>query len=511
MTGTAQIVTFEKLYYFNNSPTDGAATCFRQTPDGGYIIGGSQFIFPDAPCLVRTDANGDTVWVKHYNFGQANIRDVVVTTDSGFAIVGFDETNAMNFFVARLNGLGDTIWTRKFDIPGGYSGGHAIRQTSDGGFIVAGAADNPVAYDGLLIRMDASGDTLWTKKYGGTGTIRFNCVEETQDGGFIICGTNELGSSANKLLLIKTNSAGDTLWTRKYGATSTNQAMGNWVSPTTDGGYIVTGGVKDGVNWFDVLLMKTDSAGNVAWAKKYWGPPNYDDIGRSVQQTSDGGFAVGAFMPAPCGYSPVLIKTDANGDTTWINSYCDNLGLNDEAWYAQPTTDGGYAFCGRSRFNGVGSSGMWLVKADANGSTQCNTLPYVIPYDSVQMSLFSATTVVSGGMPVSHPSLAISGGCTVLTMCTTLEIPEEQDHTAIIYPNPVTDDGTITIRTENTTGAVSVSIMDVTGRILCTRETVAVNGEIHLVLDPAGFSAGLYTCTISQANGECIAAQFVIQ
>jgi len=186
---------------------------------------------------------------------------------------------------------GDTLWTRTY---GGSSNdwGECLRQTSDGGYIIAGATRSFGAgsYDVYLLKTDSSGDTLWTHTYGGSSEDRGYSVQETSDGGFIVAGqTESFGAGESDLYLVKSNSSGDTLWTHAYGGSSSD--YGYSVQETSDGGYIVVGVTGSfGAGGYDVYFLKTDSSGDTLWSRTYGGSGS--DWGESVQHTSDGGYIV---------------------------------------------------------------------------------------------------------------------------------------------------------------------------------------------------------------------------
>ncbi|MFZ8835330.1 MAG: hypothetical protein ACO2O5_14235, partial [Candidatus Caldipriscus sp.] len=149
----------------------------------------------------------------------------------------------------------------------------SVRQTSDGGYIVAGGTESFGAggWDALLIKTDANGNVQWAKTYGGSNRYRAFSVQQTSDGGYIVGSwISPASSTVDDILLIKTNASGNLQWAKTYGGTGDDQV--NSVRQTSDGGYIVAGGTESfGAGDWDALLIKTNASGNLQWAKTYGG------------------------------------------------------------------------------------------------------------------------------------------------------------------------------------------------------------------------------------------------
>jgi len=233
-----------------------------------------------------------------------------------------------------------------------------------GGYIIAGITSSfGVNTDVWLIKTNASGNTLWTRTYGGTSWDLGEDVKQTTDGGYIIAGWTRSFGNSDQVYLVKTNASGDTIWTRTYGGT--NQDWGNSVQQTLDGGYIVAGWTNSFGNTWQVYLIKTNASGDTLWTRTYGGA--MEEYGYSVHQTTDRGYiVVGVTSSFGNNYQVYLIKTNASGDTLWTRTY--GGAAYDEGRTVQQTSDGGYIIAGSTASFGPGSYDVYLIKTDVNGN-----------------------------------------------------------------------------------------------------------------------------------------------
>ncbi|MBC8277483.1 MAG: T9SS type A sorting domain-containing protein [FCB group bacterium] len=346
----------------------------QQTTDGGYVIAGyteTNCLGPSDVYIVKTDENGDTLWTNTFGGSYDDYaRSVQQTTDGGYIIAGLTisyGSGSFDVYLIKTDANGDMLWTNTF---GGsdYDYGYSVQQTNDGGYVITGCTFSYGAgfTDVYLIRTDANGRTLWTNTFGGSGDD-FGCsVQQTTDSGYIITGwTGSYGAGGSDVYLIKTDAEGDTLWTNTFGGSAIEYGWS--VQQTTDGGYVITGFTFSyGAGSADVYLIKTDANGNEVWINTFGG--SYDDYARSVQQTNDGGYIItGRTDSYGAGeYDVYLIKTDANGDTLWTKTVGGSS--NDYGESVQQTTDGGYIITGYTDSYGAGEGDVWLIKVDAEGT-----------------------------------------------------------------------------------------------------------------------------------------------
>ena len=216
---------------------------------------------------------------------------------------------------------------------GGYNDiGLDVKELSSGGYIVVGHSGSQVGAgsDVYLLRADANGNMLWTRTYGGDQDDWGDTVWETSDGGFMILGGSRsffpgAGYPYADAYVIRTNSAGDTLWTKTYSNWDGNDDFVYAMTPTSDGGYVMVGTSFDRV-W----LVKINSAGTTLWSSLYEIGTN--EYASSIKETSDGGYTITGSVKMGPSATPrdfFLFKVgSATGLRTAVPAVADQFYLN---------------------------------------------------------------------------------------------------------------------------------------------------------------------------------------
>jgi len=333
------------------------ASCIEQTKDGGYIVVG------------RTYSNDGDVSGNH----------------------GTDD-----LWIVKIDKNGKIQWE---ECIGGTEtdGGWSVKQTADGGYVVAGYAfgeskDGNVEYDLLLVKLDETGKIQWQRSYGGSGYDYAMSVQQTRDGGYIVAGStnsNDRDVSENHGLfdywVLKLDSDGNIQWQSCFGGSSPDYAQS--IQQTVDGGYIVVGytsssdgDVKEKHRFDDIWIVKLDETGKIQWQKCLGG--NGDDAGFAVRQTLDRGYIMVGHTYSDEGDVSFyhedgdgwVVKLDENGKIQWHR--CLGGKLDDGARSVQQTSDGGYIVAGYTYSDDGDVSGnrgdrdAWLVKLDSNGNIE---------------------------------------------------------------------------------------------------------------------------------------------
>lgn len=300
--------------------------CVSSTNDSGYIITGTTNTnFVQKILLLKTDKNGNQEWLNEYNTGgNESGYSVIQTLDGGYAIIG--DTNGY-IKLLKIDENGNLNWQRTFNQGWGLS----VIQNNDGSYIISGNSNYPTTY---IIKTDSLGYEIWnTQIYNCEAG---DCIKATNDNCYITTGIKDNNGNFD-MILIKINATGDTLWTNCYGGAGSQEGRSLFVN--SDGSYIISGNTDEPSNGgVDLYLTKVDSQGNFIWENNFGGQ-NYD-AGHCVIQTLDGGFI-------SCGHQDnesYIVRTDENGNEFWS----DNIWSFYPAYSVIQNLDGSFVFTGSS-------------------------------------------------------------------------------------------------------------------------------------------------------------------
>jgi hypothetical protein len=292
------------VHHILNADQDGGFSC--RLSDGGYAVlaesGGRIFVR-------KFNQAGDSVWDYRSTWG-GPISAIIPTFDGGCLVAGRIPDTSLDMGAIKLAADGHEEWARWYDEPRMFdSWAHGAAQTRDSGYILCGEANNYSSTNMRLARLSPNGDSAWTRLYSGPVGPMLNAVVETPDNGFLAAGYEfDTLSSLDALYLLRTDSAGNLLWTHDIavpGAATQAAAL----RPTSDGGYVVVGQI----DWTDsarVWLLKTDANADTVWTRILGGPGK--ETGADVEQTTDGGYVVVGTSDS-AGGSVLIIKTDSLG------------------------------------------------------------------------------------------------------------------------------------------------------------------------------------------------------
>ena len=423
--------------------------------------------YAQAPSIQWEKTFGGTEWDQG--------RSVYQTTDGGYIVAGYTESYGAgqeDIYLVKTDSYGNTIWTRTFgDVMGDH--GFSVQQIYDDGYIIAGVTSSYGAgsQDAYLIRTTSSGDTVWTRTFGGTDSDRFYSARLSPANKIVAAGsTRSFGAGNYDLFLVQTDPFGNTIWTRTYGGASSDGASS--VNYTSDGGWIVAGSTWSfGAGRSDFYLIKTNDLGDTQWSATY-GTADIE-VANSVQQTTDGGYIVAGYTESSEQYSRdvYVVKTDINGSVQWTETY--GGANNDFAYSIQQTADEGYIIAGYTSSFGAGSSSAYVIKIDSGGNVQWTETYGGTAIDNA----FSIQQTADGGYILSGTTTSCGAGAYDVYLIK-LEPPvgtEESYEVEIetsptvslesISPNPSFSNMNITYSIPAFTN-VELSVVDLSGRLV---------------------------------------------
>jgi hypothetical protein len=365
--------------------------CAIQTLDGGYALTGITVSWgagSDDVYLIKTDAQGNTMWIQTYGgSGEDFGYSVVQTSDLGYIIAGYTGSFGVggDVYLIKTDSLGDTLWTRTYG-DNDHDHGFSVIAHPDGGYAITGGSYGQGGTNVYLIKTDSAGTALWTKTYGGPDLDQGRSVTLSDDGCYVITGTTySFGAGLYDVYLIKTDSLGDTLWTRTYGGMYDEH--GYSVITLPDGGYAI-GGVTSsyGSGYDDAYLIRTNSAGDTLWTKTYGGA-GYDNA-YSVALSSDMGYVLtGWTMSFGAGEDDVyIVKTDSLGNLLWTQTY--GGGEHDYGYSIANTTDDEYLIIGSTASFGAGAYDVWLLRTEPDVGINDNKSAVVTDHE-IKTTIFS--------------------------------------------------------------------------------------------------------------------------
>lgn len=480
MIPSAAQTTFQKRFL----SIDAEPASVQQTFDGGYVaLGFKGNSLQSGIFIIKTDANGDTSWTKIYRATSTTSPttgfSIEQTADSAYVIGG--EICCINnagsdMFIIRMDVNGDSLWTRVLH-NSGTGGALMVRQTPDGGFLVAGD------YLNLLVKLSASGSAEWSKSYSPyVGTIS---DIQVVNGGYVLTG--------DEMAFMKIDTAGNFLLEKTY------SALGYWpygsaLLSTFDGGFIIAGNIQDNSQFMHsyIFLVKTDSIGDTLWTR-YYGQNGGNNQLYSIVQTNDGGYVftgstrAAFWMDTTIVISDFIVKINSSGDTLWTRTYPNG---NFSCRGINKTNDGGLIITG-SKLSG-GWPYLVLAKTDSLGHTGCgegSTPISNLPFVTTVSNLITADSSVV--ITERFPVISIFSGCTADSInCSSVGIPlisSVSESLFEIIPNPASEKFTIRFPSLISKGTVEIYSM-LGGNVFIENISDKLETEIEL----KNVSSGMY-------------------
>lgn len=427
--------------------------------------------------LIKTKANGDTVWKKQYDFapniGGDLFVDVLELPDKNYLVLGATYDSIIqngDICLAKIDTNGVLMWLKKFthldyDQPGG------MQLTSDNKIIIVGnSSPNPnTTYNNiLLIKTDINGNLIWRKTFGDSYDEIYESISLIKNNTeYLLGGRHGYSSSGNDyydMSIMRTDTAGNMIWQQQYGAPMSNETSG-CVIPTLDSGFVISGTYNN-----SGALVKVDKNGAQKWFKNYGFPT--DSYIRSVKQLPDSSLAFiisYTYAPTNNSFTGFLNKADKNGNLIWQRVYPGPMTIPNFFFGFNTTSDGGFIITGQYNHIGQPYQNLWLVKTDSLGC------------DSVICSYITDIKEIK----------SIASGFKV-------------------FPNPNSGNFKILLDENNQSEkSVTVSISNLLGQVVYTK---TINSDTHSEMEiNINNLKGVYIITITQSNKNIGQSKLIIE
>ena len=326
------------------------------------------------------NAQIDTAWARSYEAGAWDESMAIATDLEGNIYVtgsSYVWNTSCDILTMKYNANGEIQWSKIFsNSSNGWEEGQFINYHK--GFIyVAGYTSQGISTSlgsFIVIKYSLQGDTIWTYienevQEGAPTAIHFD-----SDDNIILAGYD--GSSApSAFITLKLDSLGDLLWLKKYSNGGFSDVNKIWDMCLDDSNNIYVTGISDDSlqTYFDIVTIKYAANGDSLWLKRFNGPSNYFDSGRSIRYHADGFIYVGGSTSTD-GAAPwddfVLLKYDTSGNLIWNKFYNSMYNSYDDFRSLEIDHSGNvYAMGVVSKSNNTETNLIQLVKYNSNGDT----------------------------------------------------------------------------------------------------------------------------------------------
>jgi hypothetical protein len=444
----------------------------------------------------------DILWNRTYECSEYCAAMDIAPCATGYVMVGDiwpDNQQIMDILAVRIAENGDTLWSREWEGIGNDKG-RRIRQTPDGGFLIAGIYNRGPQAAVWLIRTDANGDTLWTRRLDGFYWVLVEDMEITFDGGCIVVGSAANGPQWNwQIAAIRFDANGDTLWSRCFG--TDGQWYGKAVINMPDSGFAIAGYYDPDTIATRGCLVRLNMQGDPIWTRTYYG----DDELADLALAANGGFVI-------AGHWRMDSTSDWNLFVSWTNSagyeqlsfaYGSEQDEMTKALLLLP--DNNCVVLAQSgSINGVGRDFM-LLKVSNQAALQWERT-YNSGGDEFPQALIRTEDecyLMAGGRDVTHTGWYAF--CAIKTGYDPLPVEQGQairptTFSLAVFPNPFNPSTEIIYHLRNA-GQVSLRVYNLIGReVTVLAEGFAEAGTHQVMFDGSELPSGIYVCRLQAGD-----------
>lgn len=463
-------------------------------------------------------AQPDSLWSVRFGSPNNDHAAALYELDDGAILIGANAGNSRDWNASLLlfSPSGDSVWGRVYEAPRDEFI-KTILPWFYGGYMLCGWSTSfsegfPQFY---MLCVDRQGTELWKKTFGENECITYATVmDENADYyflGTIIHRAEENGPRNFDARIMKISATGDSLWTHDYGEPDQHEYMKKGIR-TEDGGFAITGSIQSidpEREDRNALLMKFDRFANLEWSRSY-GTNNEVEEGFALVQTPDGGYVVAGsyFSTDRDNMEGFALKFDAQGDSVWFRTLGEER--HDYLRAANITRDGEVLLTGYSGYKGRNYDYQVVSIDYRTGETLWKRAfggPWWdISYNSKLMSDGSLVLVGESQSYTCDPNHLIPDSWVIRVGTPPDEVPVAKADNGVkegisissVAPNPFNSTSIVAVELPDE-GNVEATLTDLGGRTLRSWVVQSAQpGENRVTIDGNGLTTGTYWLNLKQ-------------
>ncbi len=371
------------------------------------------------------------------NFNIDKGRSIVQMIDGTIYFAGFSAAIGTNDFVLKkINTNNQLIWSKTYVLPyQDYC--FFVTAYSETELILIGETNNVLGNTNIrFLKVDTAGLVLVDKIYSEAGkNSSLKYLQKTTNNELISCGYSTDDAGSNDALIVRFDANGDTIWTRRYGISGKNE-YADMILELDNGDFVFSEDVAASPTNVDIALTKIDNEGTLIWQKKYETP--IAEGCQALVKDESGFTIVGEGFPSiTLPYQFLIMKTDSEGNLISRFDF-GNSTKSDAVFSVLNTADKGLILTGYSNSYRPGPVGVFVLKLDSNNQI---INPQTFGGSGIGIGYQIIENKIDGGYIVAGSSNIGTHDDFILIKITANEYPNaiEENNTNLqlqVYPNP---------------------------------------------------------------------------
>lgn len=266
--------------------------------------------------VVKTTSQGSVIWSKNYGTTEVESgHNIYQTTDNDFIITA-NSSLLVHSYILKISSDGELIWS-DIDNSTAHNTISSVLEMEDNTVLFGGTTlkDNEIIIE--LSKRNRLGEVIWKKEISNLGNILFDdyylrsTLIKASNGNLIMASNSS--SYGSDIDLYEIDTSGNLIWSKRYEGPQSDRF--NALIDLGSDGYLLVGETSSyGIGDFDILLIKVNLDGEEIWKKTYGG--QFTDYGRDAIRIEDEIYIIGASYTGQEYKSrrSIILKVDKDGN-----------------------------------------------------------------------------------------------------------------------------------------------------------------------------------------------------